>query len=184
MEEKKNSFGGFTLVEVLVVMAIIAVLIGISVAGLGFAMRRSRNISRQSAMSNLDRALEAYYSDNLNYPVDTTVATLGALIDDSGVPADNILYEYLEGSWEAPPGTEVYYKSIDGILYTVCVNQEESGAGQSWVCTGPGIGDALYPDRESADDAVACELCFGICGVFENVNNTFSADCTGVVIPE
>lgn len=149
---------GFTLVELLIVMAIIAVLVGITIAGLGFAMRRSRNISRMSAMSNLDRAVSSYYSDNLEYPPNT--ATVHAL-----VPGD--LDTYLEGSWEAPAGTRMYYKSnaaASAVYYTFCVNQEQNlGADDLYECVGSGIGQAGFPSETSSVDCDATGD-GGLCG--------------------
>lgn len=142
---KKES--GFTLVELLIVMAIIAVLVGITIAGLGFAMRRSRNISRMSAMTNLDRAVSSYYSDNLEYPANTS--TVHEL-----VPGD--LDVYLEGSWEAPAGTRMYFKSdaaTSAVYYTFCVNQEENlGADDLYECVGSGIGQSGFPTETSDID--------------------------------
>jgi len=164
---------GFTLVELLVVMAIIAVLIGISVAGLGFAMRRSRNISRQSAMANLDRSLEAYYSDHQDYPIETDVLTIEGMLDTGGA-----LDPYLEGSWGAPPRTEVYYKSdTDGVFYTVCVSQEEARGGMSWLCTGPGIGETGFPARKIRSDAGVCTDCAGICQIYDGDETGAFSDC-------
>ena len=152
---KKDS--GFTLVELLIVMAIIAVLVGITIAGLGFAMRRSRNIARMSAMTNLDRALTSYYSDELEYPIAAADNAVVDFVDTGGV-----LDQYLEGSWEAPAASEFWYKSdADGMYFTVCVNQEETGTTVDvYNCTGPGIGQPLFPDQ--ADDET-CET-GGICG--------------------
>ena len=145
---------GFTLVELLIVMAIIAVLVGITIAGLGYAMRRSRNIARMSAMTNLERALTSYYSDNLAYPA-TASDVLTDLIDDD-------LDQYLEGSWEAPAGTIIYYQTGTGtgttpIYFTICVNQEQSGgAVDSYNCTGPGIGQTTSAFPDETND-VACD---------------------------
>lgn len=157
-------------------MAIMAVLIGISVAGLGYAMRRSRNISRQSAMANLDRALEAYYSDHQNYPQHTDVATLDALINGDGVD-DEWLLPYLEGSWEAPGNTEVFYNSEvvgpNAIGYVVCVSQEESGGEVSYVCSGPSIGQTGFPDVREME--TTCTGCCGICQTYNNETDAFEA---------
>lgn len=148
---------GFTLVELLIVMAIIAVLVGITIAGLGYAMRRSRNIARMSAMENLDRAIAAYYSDELEYPI----ATEGvADLVDGETP---ILDPYLEGSWETPAGTQIYYNvDSEQIYYTFCVNQEETGTStDTYNCTGNSIGRSGFP---ASANGVDCEGS-GSCGI-------------------
>lgn len=181
MMKKSSSSRGFTLVELLVVMAIMAVLIGISVAGLGYAMRRSRNISRQSAMANLDRALEAYYSDNQNYPLETEAGTLTDLID-----GEDWLFPYLEGSWEAPGNTQVFYHSeqsgSNASGYVVCVSQEESGGDISYVCSGPSIGQDGFPkNRQIEVSASGCENCCGICQTYDNEDDAFDDGCVGCI---
>lgn len=134
MRTAKSSLRGFTLVELLVVMAIMSVLIGISVAGLGYAMRRSRNIARQAAVANLDRALESYYSDYQNYPLtsEAEAADIPTLIETT-------LNPYLEGSWDAPPKTCIAFKS-DGIRYVTGANQEEAEGENSCFWAGPALG--------------------------------------------
>lgn len=151
---------GFTLVELLIVMAIIAVLVGITIAGLGFAMRRSRNVARMSAMNNLDRAVTAYYSDELAFPNPQGV--------DAMIGVGNDLDEYLEGSFEAPAGTRFFYNSTtaaDGVTYvyyTFCVNQELSGGEEDlYECTGTGVGQSgMITTTEEVDcdgdDGTAC----------------------------
>jgi prepilin-type N-terminal cleavage/methylation domain-containing protein len=163
---------GFTLVELLIVMAIIAILVGITIAGLGYAMRRSRNIARMSAMSNLERSLQSYYSDYLQYPV-TEVDAITNFIDSDGE-----LEEYLEGSWEAPGGSVFYYNTDDGtgsvpIYFTVCVNQEQSGGAiDSYNCTGSGIGQGGLPSETNevpCDDGTPAEG--GQCGFYSEFDD-------------
>jgi prepilin-type N-terminal cleavage/methylation domain-containing protein len=145
-EEKKMR--GFTLVELLVVMAILAVLIALSIAGLGYAMRRSRNVSRLAAVENIVVAMESFYTDNQNYPDTPAAGQTGfrALFGpDQG--SGFTLQEYLEGTFDAPPESHFYVLS-DGQLYTACVNQETWGGTWDWSCQGTGVGAAGFPVRE------------------------------------
>lgn len=188
MEDFKNrSLRGFTLVELLVVMAIMSVLIGISVAGLGYAMRRSRNINRQAAAANLDRALEAFYSDHQQYPDTTPGATafpvaadtfMETLIDAPVVGSEDTtgyLYEYLEGSWDVAPKTWIYYKS-DSIRYTTCVSQEMGGGDTDCFCLGPAVGynDAMYAPTEQVEACTTALM--GVCG-YSNDDSGNLIDC-------
>ena len=177
---------GFTLVELLVVMAIMSVLIGISVAGLGFAMRRSRNTGRQAAAQNLDRSLEAFYSDNQQYPDSASMPDL----------VDTELNSYLEGSWESPSESYYGYRA-ENYIYVVCASQEDTGGDIDFLCYGPGIG---YPGGTEpwpgGDTFEQCTepLC-GICGYVPSGGptpqsgsiqvcpNGFPTDSGGVIDP-
>lgn len=59
---------GFTLVEVLVVAAIIAVLSTIGVASYQVVGRNGRDAKRKSDLASIQQALELYKSDNGKYP--------------------------------------------------------------------------------------------------------------------
>ena len=67
----KFSSKGFTLIELLIVIAIL----GILAAGILVAidpveqLSRGRDAGRKSAVTQLGRALQAYYTANSNYPV-------------------------------------------------------------------------------------------------------------------
>lgn len=168
---------GFTLVEMLVVMAILAVLLGIAVAGIGFALRRSRNIARQAAATNLDRALEAFYSDKQIYPEHGDLDSFSDLVQ-----SDSWLNPYLEGTWDAPPITTFGFTGSDGTRYTVCVSQEEpTSAGDfGYKCYGPGIGSSGYAEREySPAEASTCGApCGNITGCVNEDKNLVSGCCS------
>ena len=55
---------GFTLVELLIVMAIIGVLIAIAIVGLGAAQADARNSARETAVKGIAGLLETYYGAN------------------------------------------------------------------------------------------------------------------------
>lgn len=59
---------GFTLVELLVVMAIIAFLTVGSFAGLTFGLRQARDTQRKQMVDTLNTAVNAYYSDFNEFP--------------------------------------------------------------------------------------------------------------------
>jgi prepilin-type N-terminal cleavage/methylation domain-containing protein len=156
---KKRNEKGFTLVELLVVMGIMAVLIGISVAGLGFAMRRSRNIARSAAMSNLDKALQAHYADDQTYPDDGNA--IDEIIGETGNMTPPPLEEYLEGTWDAgAPGTTFCYRTDNAnVKYSICVSQEQGDGTDNFQCTGPGVGQSGWPSKEVSGDCTNCGTC-------------------------
>jgi prepilin-type N-terminal cleavage/methylation domain-containing protein len=59
---------GFSLLELLIVIAIIGVLAAIALAALGESRRKARNESVVSQMSEYQKAIELYYSDTGEYP--------------------------------------------------------------------------------------------------------------------
>ena len=59
---------GFTLIELMVVIAIIAILAGIIMGSLATAKYRANDSKRKSDLKNLSLALSQYYNDNGSYP--------------------------------------------------------------------------------------------------------------------
>lgn len=64
----QNRYKAFTLVELMVAMAIIAVLIGMSVFGISTAQRVLRDNQRRDAVKNMAAGLNAYYTTASTYP--------------------------------------------------------------------------------------------------------------------
>ncbi len=71
---------GFTLVELLVVVAIIGLLSTLAVVALGSARQKARDAKRLSDIKQVQTALELYFSDNNTYPV---VAAAGVTLGDA-----------------------------------------------------------------------------------------------------
>lgn len=76
----KKNVKGFTLVELLVAMAIIAVLIGLSVYGIGLALRASRDTQREETLNSIRTALTDYLATNNSYPGNTEVSYANNII--------------------------------------------------------------------------------------------------------
>ena len=62
---------GFTLIEILVVVAIVAILSAVIVVGLGPARRQGRDARRITDIKQIQTALELYYNKNGQYPTGT-----------------------------------------------------------------------------------------------------------------
>ena len=85
---------GFTLLEVLVVIAIIAILISIGSAAYTSAQKKSRDARRQADLKSVQNGFEQYYADNTAYPTAGS-CTVGAAYLPAGVPKDpktNVAY--------------------------------------------------------------------------------------------
>ena len=59
---------GFTIVEILIVVVVIAILASISMVAYGGVQARARDAQRQQDTRIIAQALEMYYLDNGNYP--------------------------------------------------------------------------------------------------------------------
>jgi len=68
MSTSPRKLFGFTLLELLVVMAIIGILAAIGIASYGTVQSKARDARRKSDLENVARALEMYYNDNGVYP--------------------------------------------------------------------------------------------------------------------
>ncbi len=80
---KKNK-QGFTLIELLVVIAIIGLLSTLSILALNQARARARDAKRVADVKQIQTALEMYYNDVGDYPIDASVTAGAALYSSTG----------------------------------------------------------------------------------------------------
>ncbi len=80
---------GFTVAEILVVLAIISVLAGVVVFNAVAGSSRSRDVDRQADLRTLQSAIELYKQKNGRYPAQCTRANPGAAGAWSGQPGTN-----------------------------------------------------------------------------------------------
>lgn len=86
---------GFTLIEILIVVAIIGILASVVVVGLGPAQKSGRDSRRVSDLRSVQNALELYYGKNGQYPnsginswTDFSSVLTGAGIGTNQIPKD------------------------------------------------------------------------------------------------
>lgn len=59
---------GFTIVELLIVIVVIAILAAITIVAFNGIQQRARDSERKSELVSIQKALEMYYTDNGGYP--------------------------------------------------------------------------------------------------------------------
>ncbi|MEK7465164.1 MAG: type II secretion system protein [Patescibacteria group bacterium] len=83
---KKNS--GFTLIEMLVVVAIIGLLSSVVLVGIGPARSRARDARRIADIRQIQNGLEAYHSSSNRYPTANQFYGTGVARVIPGLPTD------------------------------------------------------------------------------------------------
>ncbi len=109
---------GFTLVELMIVIIILAVLTGIAVPSYMALRNRARESATESEMKNIATALELHQADKEDYPT-TAEYTAGVVLAAymNPIPAND--------SW----GNAYAYVSADGSTYTLTSNGSDGAAG-------------------------------------------------------
>jgi prepilin-type N-terminal cleavage/methylation domain-containing protein len=136
----KNSRRGFTLIEVLVVIAIIGILSSVVLASLSIARMKSRDAKRIAELGQLALALELYFDVNQSYPSTTPVGYSGA---DAAVQFLTTL-NFLPPQQLPPVGSEPTY------LYHGVNASGECLLEADGICTSYAIGSTL----ERSDNVV------------------------------
>lgn len=113
---------GFTLIEILLVMIIIAVLVGIGLGSFRGSQIKSRDAKRVADLDQLARALEIYHNDKGHYPVSTTDGLIRVFYDadEDGEIEDE---EYMDFNW----GDKFYDPEHSSTIYMGNLCQEAAG---------------------------------------------------------
>lgn len=144
---------GFTIIELIVVIAIIAVLSGIVMVNVTGYLRDARNAKKLIDVKNYIQALELYYSDHSAYPEDEDTCCLGTYSEGITCwagnpvcgPTNTALKDYISG---LPTDTR-QISGYAGYLFTNALPYW-NGYGFSWMIEGKGpcsLGAITYPDN-------------------------------------
>lgn len=146
MIKNKNARKGFTLIEILVVVAIIAILASVVLIGLGPAQKAGRDARRISDLRQIQNGVELYFSHCGSYPFGS-----GGSVPAGCGPAGN--YDAMAallqaGSFAAnvphdpnPNKSYAYTPNFDGSGYTLSAVLDDPG--------NPAIGPPSNPNGVS-----------------------------------
>ncbi len=120
MQQIKQSVRGFSLLEMLVVTAIIGLLASTMVFSYSQFVRQSHDARRKTDLENIRAALEQYRSNNNQYPATGSIdfATPGSLCDPGGCAAG----VYMQKLPQDPKTANTYWYQVSGGNndYTLC----------------------------------------------------------------
>lgn len=106
---------GFTLLELLVVIGIIAILVGFATVSYSAAQVRARDARRKADLNSMKDALEQYYAANsFVYPGTCSTAST-----------------FLNSPWPVDPGSYSYTQSCAAASYCICAQLEAASGGNS-----------------------------------------------------
>lgn len=128
---------GFTIIELLIVIAIIGLLATISIVALNGARQKGRDAKRVVDIRQVQIALDLYFDDNNAYPVTATSLVLGStaaakLCNGGFVPTSTSCtktYMNMVPSNPTPGGSAYTYAITTGATYTIGFSLEEATAG-------------------------------------------------------
>ncbi len=162
---------GFTLLELLVVIALIGILSSIVLASLNRARDKSADTARMATMREIEKALNLYYSNNGSYPVIGVASAIQSrprswftLIpqalaqpidgtDGITTTIENVLYpQYLTALPEGNGGA--YYYESDGQLYCLgaLLRVTQTPSNTNFYCLGEGDHIGLSMSVLGVDD--------------------------------
>ncbi|MBI3577580.1 prepilin-type N-terminal cleavage/methylation domain-containing protein [Candidatus Gottesmanbacteria bacterium] len=134
---------GFSLMELLVVISIIAVLVTISAVSYTTVNKRSRDTKRKSDIEQLRNALEMYRAENSSYP---NVGS-GNFSNATNLSI-NLVSTYISAIPADPKSTQVYrYQATgftNGIYYGYCLSAQLESEDPSDTCTPDSVNSHNY----------------------------------------
>jgi type II secretion system protein G len=140
----KNFRRGFTLVELLIVIAIIGVLATLLMVNFVGVRQRARDAQRKSDLRQVQSALEIYRSDNGSYPANAAGNILAANCGSTSLGNAACTTTYIQKIPVDPSGSTYYnngnyFYSSNNTTYTLGACLENSGDSQG-VQSNPGSG--------------------------------------------
>lgn len=130
----KKLQSGFTIIELLIVIAIIGILAGLVLNNFQGAQAKARDTQRKTDINNLHAKLEEYYNENGNYPTEFNITALAGIDAGSLTDPEDVTIDMSGVAATAKPATSYVAAKPD----PTAVSQYEYAA---YDCTGTGATD-------------------------------------------
>jgi type II secretory pathway pseudopilin PulG len=153
-----NDIKGFSIFELVIIIAIVVILIGALFPYVINAPKRSRDAAREGAISDVVEAIETYNEEKGEYPAGAvcmeTIQNIAGFFYEGMIPEDPL------GLSEITECTSFYYKKMNGkpYNYALVIEMEEAE-----------INNAYWDDifgKKSADYEGAIDNCSSSCNVY------------------
>lgn len=166
-EPKVGRQGGFTLVELLVVAAILLILAVIALPVYAQMTDKTRITVGQTRIKEIEKALEQFRAANGYYP-----SRLGLLVD-----SDSIRLDYLETPWSTPERRLYYFYAVDVVPPQRALGYAlgDPGPKPTRGCDGP------QSTTLSTTGALPCGRDPGVTAWHFGPNFTLDADCRHLI---
>lgn len=128
MNKKISNQKGFTIIELLIVIVVIGILAGLVLNTFRGIQARARDTERQTDINAIATQLEVFHTDNGNYPLAITDASLFPGLDAEAVVAPNSGETYTYSPVESD-GTTTCTAAADCASFTLEATLEDDGAG-------------------------------------------------------
>lgn len=127
---------GFTLLELLVVMAIMALLVGLGLRTFGSVQQKSRDNKRKQDLQSISKSLELYYNDYGHYPYGSGGKILGC--------GENAAEECIWG--------DVWQNTENSTLYMSKIPQDPGGSQYFYLSDSQGTTYRIFAYLENTED--------------------------------
>ena len=150
--DKKIKSNGFSLIELLVVLGIIAVLTGLIAFNFNTARMRARDVQRKNDLKELRSALELYKNDNNQVYPDMDYTTLIGTLDAAGYVQSTMQDPKLSVTGDPASWDEYEYLRLTATSYTISMcfeNRADPFLDDSTTDCGPaGVGRLYVYDNQ------------------------------------
>lgn len=133
---------GFTMLEIVIVIALLGILMSVGVSSYTGSLRRGRDARRKTDLETLRQALEIYKSDNNSYP-DVSTGNANNLDGATGPlvsPTQYISENNFPKDPQQSTGQYYYYRRNSTSTYDVCASLEVAETSPNTACTSVSCG--------------------------------------------